>query len=117
MHGDEVPASYANFYIANTAVIVPVFDLPEDQIAIDTLSRLFPDRELIPINCREIVWGLGAIHCLCCPMPAVGGSRSLPAYDFGKHQGCYNRSVGFDHMRRAIRRKLLPGDLLVWLGT
>jgi agmatine deiminase len=62
--GVRVPASYANFYILNGGVIVPTFDCPQDASAIATLERLFPDRRIVGIPSRDLVWGLGAIHCL-----------------------------------------------------
>jgi agmatine deiminase len=62
--GQRLPASYANFYIANGIVIVPTFDDPNDRIALATLTELFPGRELVGIQSRDLVWGLGALHCL-----------------------------------------------------
>ena len=62
--GVRVPASYANFYIVNGGVIVPTFDCPQDAGAIATLGRLFPGRRVVGIPSRDLVWGLGAIHCL-----------------------------------------------------
>jgi agmatine deiminase len=62
--GTRLPASYANFYIANGCVLVPTFDCPADFEAIATLQRLFPNRKAIGIHCTDLVWGLGAIHCL-----------------------------------------------------
>lgn len=69
--GQRLPASYANFYIANTGVLLPVFDDSNDAIAIKRLSECFSDREVIPVNCRDLVWGLGAIHCLTQQLPAT----------------------------------------------
>jgi agmatine deiminase len=62
--GTRVPASYANFYILNGGVIVPTFDCAQDAAAIATLGRLFPGRRVVGIPSRDLVWGLGAIHCL-----------------------------------------------------
>jgi agmatine deiminase len=62
--GTRLPASYANFYIANGAVLMPSFDAPSDSVAIATLRRLFPGREVVAIPSTDLVWGLGAIHCL-----------------------------------------------------
>jgi agmatine deiminase len=62
--GQRLPASYANFYIANGVVIVPVFGDPNDRVALATLAALFPDREVVGIQCRDLVWGLGTLHCL-----------------------------------------------------
>jgi agmatine deiminase len=62
--GRALPASYANFYIANGVVLVPVFNDPNDRIALNTLAELFPDREVVPIYSGDLIWGLGALHCL-----------------------------------------------------
>ncbi len=70
--GQVLPASYANFYIANETVLLPVFHDPSDAEAIDILSFVFPKRRVIPIDCRELIWGLGAFHCLTQQQPAVG---------------------------------------------
>jgi agmatine deiminase len=59
----RLPASYANFYVANTAVLVPTFNDPNDRVALNTLAELFPDRRIVPIYCGDFIWGLGAIHC------------------------------------------------------
>jgi agmatine deiminase len=62
--GTRLPASYANFYIVNGGVIVPTFDCAADAIAIATLERLFPTRRVVGIPATDLVWGLGAVHCL-----------------------------------------------------
>src|SRR4051812_20189666 len=62
--GQRVPASYANFYIANGRVLVPTFDDPNDRLALNTLAELFPEREVVGIHCGDFIWGLGAIHCM-----------------------------------------------------
>jgi agmatine deiminase len=62
--GRRLPASYANFYIANSAVLVPTFNDPNDRIALGILSELFPDRRVVGIHCVDLVWGLGTIHCM-----------------------------------------------------
>jgi agmatine deiminase len=62
--GQRVPASYANFYIANDVVLVPTFDDPNDRLALNTLAELFPDRKIVGIHCGDFIWGLGAIHCM-----------------------------------------------------
>jgi agmatine deiminase len=67
----RLPASYANFYIANRRVLVPVYNHKHDQIALDTLQRLFPDRLVLGIDCTPLVWGLGAIHCVTQQQPAA----------------------------------------------
>ncbi len=66
----RLPASYANFYIANTVVLVPTFHDPNDRIALNTLARLFPDREVVGIHSVDLVWGLGTLHCLTQQEPA-----------------------------------------------
>ncbi|MCZ2482105.1 agmatine deiminase family protein [Aquirufa nivalisilvae] len=60
----RAPGSYANFYICNAAVIVPIFDCPQDALALDILSQLFTDRPVIGLSAREIIWGQGSFHCL-----------------------------------------------------
>jgi agmatine deiminase len=67
----RLPASYANFYIANSVVLVPTFDDPNDEPAVALIERAFPDRRVAPIDCRELIWGLGAFHCLTQQQPAV----------------------------------------------
>ena len=62
--GQRLPASYANFYIANNLVLVPTFNDPHDAIALTKLAALFPDRKVIGIACLDLVWGLGALHCM-----------------------------------------------------
>jgi agmatine deiminase len=70
--GQRLPASYANFYIANTVVLVPVFGERNDSWAISALHEALPTRRIVPIDCRELIWGLGAFHCLTQQQPAVG---------------------------------------------
>jgi agmatine deiminase len=65
-----LPASYANFYIANRMVLAPVFGDPNDGVALNTLARLFPDREVIGIYSRDLVLGLGTLHCMTQQQPA-----------------------------------------------
>ena len=62
--GERLPASYANFYISNYAVLVPTFNDPNDRIALGILSELFADRPVIGIHAVDLVWGLGTLHCL-----------------------------------------------------
>lgn len=62
--GERLPASYANFYIANTAVLVPTYRCSRDRDALAVLSKCFPGREVIGIDCSDLIWGLGAIHCV-----------------------------------------------------
>ena len=65
----RLPASYANFYIANKMVLAPVFADRNDRVALNTLARLFPDREVIGIPCRDLVLGLGTLHCMTQQQP------------------------------------------------
>ena len=67
--GRRLPASYANFYIANGLVLVPTFNDPNDRVALNTLARLFPDRAVTGINAVELVWGLGTLHCMTQQQP------------------------------------------------
>lgn len=69
--GDVLPASYANFYIANGVVIVPTFNDPNDRIALNILAELFPDRSVVGIHCVDLVLGLGTLHCLSQQQPAA----------------------------------------------
>jgi agmatine deiminase len=68
--GRRLPASYANFYVANAAVLVPTFNDPADRQALGTLAELFPDRPAIGIHAVDLVWGLGTLHCLSQQQPA-----------------------------------------------
>ncbi len=68
--GQRLPASYANFYIANRTVLAPTFNDPNDRIALNVLAECFPDRKVIGINCVELVWGLGTLHCMTQQQPA-----------------------------------------------
>jgi agmatine deiminase len=61
--GQRLPASYANFYIANGVVLVPTFHDPNDRIALNSLAGVFPDREIIGIHSVDYVWGFGTLHC------------------------------------------------------
>jgi agmatine deiminase len=67
--GQRLPASYANFYIANSVVLLPVFNEHNDSWAVSALHEAFPDRRIVPIDCRELIWGLGAFHCLTQQQP------------------------------------------------
>jgi len=69
--GLRLPASYANFYVANSCVLVPTFADPADEPALSILRKLFPDRRIIGIDSRELIWGLGTFHCLTQQQPAV----------------------------------------------
>jgi agmatine deiminase len=67
--GRRLPASYANFYIANEVVLAPVFNRPNDRIALNTLAKVFPTREIVPIYSGDFIWGLGAMHCMTQQQP------------------------------------------------
>jgi agmatine deiminase len=70
--GQRLPASYANFYIANGLVLVPTFHDPRDRVALGILAEIFPEREVIGIHCVDLIWGLGALHCMTQQQPAAG---------------------------------------------
>ena len=74
--GERMAASYVNFYIANGAVIVPVFDDPHDEAALGVLGDVFPEREIVPVYAREILLGGGNIHCITQQQPARRAARS-----------------------------------------
>lgn len=61
---EHVPASYANFYIANGVVLLPLYDERYDHLALELFKKYFPDREIVGIDCRDLVWGQGSIHCI-----------------------------------------------------
>ena len=84
--GQRLPASYANFYIGNAVVLLPVFGCPQDAEAERTLARLFPGRAVAAMDARDLVWGLGAFHCLTqqqpqsgAPGPGYGAGTARPA--------------------------------------
>jgi agmatine deiminase len=68
--GQRLPASYANFYIGNSVVLVPTFNDPNDRVALGILSELFPDRTVVGIHAVDLVWGFGTLHCLTQQQPA-----------------------------------------------
>jgi agmatine deiminase len=69
--GQRLPASYANFYIANGLVLVPTFHDPNDCVALNILAEAFPRREVIGIHSVDLVWGLGTLHCMSQQQPAA----------------------------------------------
>jgi agmatine deiminase len=75
MDGTRLPASYANFYLANGVVIVPTFNDPNDRIALNTLADLLPGRQVVGIHAVDLVWGLGTLHCLTQQQPAARGRK------------------------------------------
>jgi agmatine deiminase len=70
--GQRLPASYAHFYVANELVIVPTFADANDRVALNTLAEVFPEREVVGIPCRDLVLGLGTLHCMTQQQPADG---------------------------------------------
>lgn len=70
MNGERLPASYANFYIANGVVLVPTFNDANDRVALNTLAEVFPSRRVVGIHAVDLVWGLGTLHCLTQQQPA-----------------------------------------------
>jgi agmatine deiminase len=70
MNGERLPASYANFYIANGVVLVPTFNDPSDRVALNTLADLMPHHTVVGIHAVDLVWGLGTLHCLTQQEPA-----------------------------------------------
>ncbi len=70
--GQRLPASYANFYIANETVLAPTFNDPHDRVALGVLSELFLERQVVGIHAVDLVWGLGTLHCLTQQQPAAG---------------------------------------------
>lgn len=71
MKGERMPATYANFYIGNQSVLVPTFNDERDDEALTILKELFPGRKVVGIYCGELIWGLGAFHCLTQQVPAA----------------------------------------------
>ncbi|MCM3903057.1 MAG: agmatine deiminase family protein [Pyrinomonadaceae bacterium] len=72
---DRLPASYANFYVANNVVLAPIFGHSNDTRALETLQRVFPDRRVVGVNCEPLVWGMGTIHCVTQQQPTALVSR------------------------------------------
>jgi agmatine deiminase len=79
MDGARLPASYANFYIANGVVLVPTFNDPNDRVALNTLAELFPGRQVVGVHSVDLVWGLGTLHCLTQQQPAARHARGKGA--------------------------------------
>ena len=73
--GRRLPASYANFYIANGVVLAPVFNRANDRIALNPLAQLVPKREIVPIYSGDFIWGLGAMHCMTQQQPSDVSSK------------------------------------------
>ena len=75
--GQRLPASYANYYVANGVVLMPAFDCPADSEARSVLAACFPERRIVPVDCRALVGGLGALHCLTQQVPAIVARPSI----------------------------------------
>ena len=75
MNGERLPASYANFYIANGVVLVPTFNDPNDRVALNGIAEAFPRFTVVGIHAVDLVWGLGTLHCLTQQQPAGGGGK------------------------------------------
>jgi len=71
MNGDRLPASYANFYIANGVVLVPTFNDRNDRLALNRLAELMPNRQVVGVHAVDLVWGFGTLHCLTQQQPAA----------------------------------------------
>jgi agmatine deiminase len=76
MDGQRLPASYANFYVANDVVFVPTFNDRNDRIALGLIGDSFPGRDIVGIHAVDLVWGLGTLHCLSQQQPAAKGNDS-----------------------------------------
>jgi agmatine deiminase len=72
--GQRVPASYANFYVANGVVLMPTFHDRNDRVALNILAEVFPDRDVIGVHSVDLIWGLGALHCMTQQQPAAVAS-------------------------------------------
>ena len=71
----RVPASYANFYIANGVVLVPTFHDANDRVALNMLAQVFPDRDVIGVHSVDLIWGLGALHCMTQQQPRASAAK------------------------------------------
>jgi agmatine deiminase len=78
MNGERLPASYANFYVANGVVLVPTFNDPNDRVALNGIAEAFPGRTVIGIHAVDLVWGLGTLHCLTQQQPAGTVAQTTP---------------------------------------
>ena len=84
---ERLPASYANFYIGNTVVLVPVFGHPNDEVAVARIQGFFPDREVIGIDCTAMVEGFGAIHCISQQQPSIVPRATFPGGESAPREG------------------------------
>jgi len=71
VNNTKVPASYLNFYIANKIVLLPVFNDKNDKKVLLIFKKFFKSRKIVPIDCSELIWGFGAIHCMTQQEPSV----------------------------------------------
>jgi agmatine deiminase len=92
MNGERLPASYANFYVANGAVLVPTFNDPNDRVALNGIAEAFPGRAVIGIHAVDLVWGLGTLHCLTQQQPAAAPKGE-------RDNGTSRKSEGGDRSR------------------
>jgi len=98
MEGQRLPASYANFYIANDAVLVPTFNDPQDRLVLNTFAELMPGRRIVGIHAVDLVWGLGTLHCLTQQQPAAHGPPEVSSRAQGaRRQERRMRGGGFAH--------------------
>ncbi len=77
--GARLPAGYANFLILNGAVLVPIYGDPADRRALEILAELFPDREVLPLDCRPLIRRFGSLHCVTMQLPAGAWSADRSA--------------------------------------
>ena len=118
MNGERLPASYANFYIANGVVLVPTFNDPNDRVALNTLAELMPSHKVVGIHAVDLAWGLGTIHCLTQQEPHDNAIDGLTVRDCvrvvrrceGVRRGrAYGPPVGRDAKGPLLTSPLNPG--------
>lgn len=106
--GDRLPASYLNFYISNTRVLVPTFNDPRDRIALETLATVFPDREVVGLHAVDLVLGLGTVHCLTQQEPlgiSPVVSRSTARKGASANRGRTRRAASAHSRSPAVARR------------
>ena len=107
----RLPASYANFYISNKYVIVPTFNCPQDKKAIETLQRLFLDKEVVGLYAYPIIIGLGAFHCLTMQVPKfLGESYGRANLDYSYNSGVFldRWNALYGSCSFSLRKETLP---------
>jgi agmatine deiminase len=116
MKGERLPASYANFYIANGVVLVPTFNDPNDRVALNTLAELMPSHRVVGIHAVDLVWGLGTLHCLTQQEPqgrSLGRGMPRPSRTAGQGDACValrTKRDGVCHGRIASENNIVaPG--------